>query len=59
VELWLVVHRDLVRTARVRAVIEFLAAVSTRTTKLPPKPQWGHRKTPVARMKKSGAAIES
>ena len=27
VELWIVVHRDLVRTARVRAVMEFLSEV--------------------------------
>jgi DNA-binding transcriptional LysR family regulator len=34
VELWLVVHRDLVRTARVRAVIDFLAEVCPKTTSM-------------------------
>jgi DNA-binding transcriptional LysR family regulator len=32
VELWMVVHRDLVRTARVRAVMDFLADVCPKTT---------------------------
>ena len=30
INLWLVVHRDLVRTARVRAVMDFLSALSSR-----------------------------
>jgi DNA-binding transcriptional LysR family regulator len=34
VELWLVVHRDLVRTARIRAVIDFLAEVCPQTTSM-------------------------
>lgn len=32
VELWLVVHRDLVRTARVRAVMDFLTTACQKTT---------------------------
>jgi DNA-binding transcriptional LysR family regulator len=34
VELWLVVHRDLVRTARIRAVIDFLVEVCPKTTSM-------------------------
>jgi DNA-binding transcriptional LysR family regulator len=34
VELWLVVHRDLVRTARVRAVMDFLAECCPKTTSM-------------------------
>jgi DNA-binding transcriptional LysR family regulator len=38
VELWLVVHRDLVRTARVRAVMDFLATACPKTTTLRRRP---------------------
>jgi len=58
VELWLVVHRDLTRTARVRAVIDFLATICPRRTALPPKPQWSQGKTAAARAKRKGAAVE-
>jgi hypothetical protein len=34
VELWLVVHRDLVRIARIRAVIDFLVEVCPKTTSM-------------------------
>ena len=56
VELWLVVHRDLVRTARVRAVIDFLATVCPKTTALPHKAQRSHLKPPAALLKKRAAA---
>jgi DNA-binding transcriptional LysR family regulator len=37
VELWLVVHRDLSQTARVRAVMQFLAEVAARAGRLQPR----------------------
>lgn len=50
VELWLVVHRDLARTARVRAVMQFLAAAAADARRLqigaPAVPQPGSLKLP-------------
>jgi DNA-binding transcriptional LysR family regulator len=43
VELWMVVHRDLVRTARVRAVMDFLADVCPHTTRRAGQPRQRRR----------------